>query len=249
MRGYRPLITAHTGCEDSPENTVASILRGLEAGADIIEIDIRSTADGRIILMHDEGFHTRSSEYLRVHELPLQRIRSLHESGEVLHLSRDAKITVLEDALEVATDRKCILNLDLKDDLSVELMCRLLEDHGLTDSVVISGCDSHRAARVKEYCRGAQVLLNVKNIPPAELENYGDFMEKICSDAISGGYGGLNIDYRLCRQELIRYARLRYLPVAVWTIDDAEEMNRMIRMGVYSITTYRPELLSGLLVN
>lgn len=249
MTGYRPLITAHTGCEDSPENTIASILRGIKAGADIIEIDIRSTADGRIILMHDEGFHTRSSGYLRVHELPLQRIRSLYESGEIMHLSRDAEITVLEDALKLATEKKCFLNLDLKDDLSVELMCRLLEDHGLTHSVVISGCDKSRAARVKESCRGAQVLLNVKNILPTELENYDDFMEKICRDAISGGYGGLNIDYRLCRQELIRYAQLRYLPVAVWTINDAEEMNRMIRMGVYSITTYHPQLLSDLLAN
>ncbi|OQP06094.1 hypothetical protein B1691_17245, partial [Geobacillus sp. 47C-IIb] len=54
----RPLITAHTGCMNTPPNSIESILEGIKAGADIIEVDVRATKDGVAVLLHDEKIVT-----------------------------------------------------------------------------------------------------------------------------------------------------------------------------------------------
>jgi glycerophosphoryl diester phosphodiesterase len=51
----------------------------------------------------------------------------------------------------------------------------------------------------------------------------------------------------MCRPELVDYARGRYLPVSVWTVDQEAAMVDMADMGVDSITTYRPKTLVDLL--
>ena len=73
------------------------------------------------------------------------------------------------------------------------------------------------------------------------------FVEHTCQTAIEHHCCGINVDFDSCRQELVSYGLRRYLPVAVWTVDDTPRMKAMIQMGVHSITTYRPRRLAGLL--
>jgi glycerophosphoryl diester phosphodiesterase len=100
---------------------------------------------------------------------------------------------------------------------------------------------------VRRECADLQVLLNVpEKREEANLEPDRS-AEAICRRAVSACCCGINIDFTICSARLVRYARLRYLPVSVWTVDRAEDMSSMIAMGVHSITTYQPASLKQVL--
>ena len=237
MMDRLPLVTAHTGCEGTPENSLESLRAGLEAGADTVEIDVRGTRDGSVVLMHDD-YVEYEGQRRAVEELTLSEINDALSPPAIL----------LEEAFEAFAAEESTLNLDLKDDVCIEPTVELVRRYGLSERVIITGCDAGRATTVRRVGPELPVLLNV-GVEDAEiaLRSYQEFADKICRRATESGCCGLNVPYALCRSELVRYARYRYLPVSVWTVDDEATMLDMAGMGVDSITTYRPKTLARLL--
>ncbi len=237
MMNRLPLVTAHTGCEGTPENSLESLRAGLEAGADTVEIDVRGTRDGSVILMHDD-YVEYGGRRRAVEELTLAEVNDAISPAVIL----------LEEAFEAFGAEESTLNLDLKDDVCIEPAVELVRRYDLSERVIITGCDAARAATVRRIGPELPVLLNV-GIEDAEMamRSYEEFADEICRRATESGCCGLNVPYALCRSELVRYARYRYLPVSVWTVDDEATMLDMAGMGVDSITTYRPKTLARLL--
>lgn len=74
----RPLVVAHRGASGTaPENTLPAIDRALKAGADLIEIDVQLTADGQVVLMHDETVDRTTNGKGRVEEMTAEDIKKL----------------------------------------------------------------------------------------------------------------------------------------------------------------------------
>ena len=66
-------VTAHTGCEETEDNSLATIRKGYESGADIVEFDLNFTSDGEAVLSHDEphsGCVTLDEAFALIAELP-----------------------------------------------------------------------------------------------------------------------------------------------------------------------------------
>ena len=107
------LITAHRARHTKyPENSLAAIRHSIEGGADIIEIDVRTTKDGRMVLMHDSDIERTTHGKGKVKEMTwaeLQQYR-LKGSGSGADTCR---IPLLEDALRLAHG-KIIVDLDMK---------------------------------------------------------------------------------------------------------------------------------------
>jgi len=242
----KPLVTAHTGCENTPDNTVASIMRGITSGADIVEIDVRSTADGHPILMHDECLQIGSHGAVPVSQISLADLLTLEERGKITFSRPSMEITVFEDALDLAKESGIILNIDLKDSATVNALIRRIITRNMEDYTVISGCNRERATLVKQEYPAVQVLLNVED-NPEDAPDYQSFVQHACNSARQAGCCGINIDFHHCQSQLVEYARLRYLPVSVWTVDREQDMSAMIDLGVHSITTYEPGKLLKLM--
>ncbi|WP_026564208.1 glycerophosphodiester phosphodiesterase [Bacillus sp. UNC41MFS5] len=224
-----PLITAHSGCMKTPENSIQSVLEGLRAGADVIEVDVRVTKDQVVVLLHDEDVSTPfGSRCLR--DLTYEELKC--------HVKSDV-IVPLEDVLPLIKEYNRMINLDIKEDIAIHPMVQAIEEYKMRDYVIFSGCEKERATFIKNHYRPYQVLLNADtNTGLHSLErNYQAFIKETCRDAISAGCCGININYHLCKEELLEIARLRYLPVLVWTIDDLQEMEKFLDMGVHSITS------------
>ncbi|MDQ0193613.1 glycerophosphodiester phosphodiesterase [Paenibacillus wynnii] len=224
-----PLITAHTGCLNTPPNSIPSVLAGLKAGADLIEVDVRATKDGIVILLHDEHVFTTAYGSRRVRDLTFEELKSLAVNEE---------ITLLEDVLPLIREANRIINLDVKEDSAVGPMIETVEKYNMRDYAIISGCEKERAAYVKENHRLYQVVLNAS----ARLfetcgADYDTFVRETCGHAISASCSGVNINYRFCREQLLDYAGRRCLPVLVWTVDETHVMDKYLDMGVHSITS------------
>lgn len=110
----RVLAAAHRGASRlAPENTLAAIRKAVELGADIVEMDIRQTKDGHLVLMHNAAVDNTSNGKGKVAELTLEQIRSLDAGSWFGEPFKGEKIPTMEEALDVIRG-KAVPDFDLK---------------------------------------------------------------------------------------------------------------------------------------
>lgn len=125
----RIMTTAHTGAwrsaptTEAPENSIASVQNAIDVGADILEIDIRRTSDGQLVLMHDETVDRTTNGTGRVDQLTLSALSALRlqelRGGDGAALTTQS-IPTLAQVFATAKD-KILINVDkawpLRDDV------------------------------------------------------------------------------------------------------------------------------------
>ncbi len=138
---HRPLNIAHRGARSlAPENTLAAARKALEAGADMWELDVNVTADGELVVMHDDTLtRTTNAEALfprrapwRVVDFTLAEIKQLDTGGPFLAQDpfeqigagvissaeqaalRGEPVPTLREALQFTADRRWRVNVEIK---------------------------------------------------------------------------------------------------------------------------------------
>ncbi len=185
------LVAAHRACwKRAPENSLPAIRECLRLGVHIIEIDLRRTRDGRLVLMHDETVDRTTDGSGKVSELTLaqvQRLRLKLPDG----IPTEERVPTLEQAVELIRGR-CLVNLDKAHSYSRQVH-HLLKRRGMLDHAIYKG-----RAPLKEV----QGLLSELRPPPTFMPVLG--REETDPARLDGG----------ARDEVVRYVEaLR--PVAV----------------------------------
>lgn len=232
------MVAAHTGCGVHPDNTMASFLEGMELGAHIVEVDVRATCDGTAILLHDDSpyLHTHTYEQLNKADMrPL--LDPVYERHE---------LTTLEQILRVSAPHGTLLNLDLKMAESIEPTVRLIRQFGAQKRAFITGCSDH----MTELYPDIGVMMNTPDLLTMEqMERYGEFAEAVCSEAVQGGYAGLNMNAFTCLPPIVKRAQAAGLKVWVYTVNEQSLMEWFLGMSVDAITTRAPKRLMELIKN
>ncbi len=242
------LITAHEGCEGSAGNCITAVQTGIDAEADIIEVDVRSTKDKIAILSHSSIIETICGKKLSICDITFDDLLKMERENQIILNHRDSKITRLEEVFDLIRGENKILNLDAKEDESIEPLAKSVLKANMLDYVVISGCERLRASYLKKNYPQFQVLYNVdKSLYGLNDLDHTRTIKTIYQYAVQAGCCGINTPYRACTPELVDFAHQRFLPVSVWTVDDNTEMQKYIDMGVYSITTKKPKILRSII--
>lgn len=229
------LVTAHAGCLNTPPNSVLNVIEAIKARADIVEVDVNTTKDGVTILFHDQAVQTPSHGVIPVNALTFEEFQAIVE------------VTRLEDVLKVLHQAQIPVNLDLKSLACVDPMQNIVKLYDMVDSIIISGCHKDDALFVKHRYPEFQVLLNAdENTADLGPDEYRAYIRKTCQDVITASCCGINMNYRDCRPEFFEYARLRCLPVLLYTVDKKTDMERFLKLGAYSITTHEVHTLINL---
>lgn len=104
----RPIVIAHRTCpRDAPENSLTGIEVARRLGADVVEVDVRRTADGVPVLLHDRWLTRTAGRTARLDSTPYERTRHLRTRG-------GGSIPSLAEALEAAGE-SLVVALDVKD--------------------------------------------------------------------------------------------------------------------------------------
>ena len=110
------VVIAHRGdWRHAPENSLQAIKNCIKMGVDMVEIDVRETKDGELVLMHDETIDRTTTGKGLVAEWPLDSLKTLR-LVDGLNVPTDHQIPTLEEALLVAKD-KILINLDKSYDI------------------------------------------------------------------------------------------------------------------------------------
>lgn len=226
----RPLVLAHRGARRrAPENTLEAFRRARELGADGVELDVRRTRDGVLVLHHDPG---------PVDGPVLGRV----DHPEVRE--RFPSIPTLAEALDVCLG--LLVNVEIKNlpwepdfDASERIaddVVALLESRG-GDRVLVS---SFHLATV-DHLHG-----RAPDVPTAFLFLAGMDLREVADLAADRGHVAVHPDLRALGgpevAEFVTHAHARGLQVNVWTVNEPADMVRMADLGVDALVTDVPDV-------
>ncbi|TPE61556.1 hypothetical protein FJQ54_08165 [Sandaracinobacter neustonicus] len=133
-------LVAHRGrSPDRPENTLAAFRQAIALGVDIIEIDLRMTADGEIVILHDPTVDRTTDGTGDVSTLTLDQVKALDAGGRFDARFAGERIPTYEEVLDLVTGTRVKLLLDIKfqNAGNIEQVVRLTEAHGRQLDVVV----------------------------------------------------------------------------------------------------------------
>jgi glycerophosphoryl diester phosphodiesterase len=134
----RIVVIAHRGEHRAhPENTLPAFQAAIDAGADFFELDVRTTSDGRLVLMHDRTVDRTTNGAGAVREMTFDQIRALDAGAKFSPRFAGTKVPSFEEALAMAHG-KIGVYVDSKDIAPADLVASLTKA-GMLNSVVIYG--------------------------------------------------------------------------------------------------------------
>lgn len=242
-----PRMYAHRGAAaELPENTLPAFRRGVELGADALELDVHMTADGHIVVSHDPTGARMAGVAREIRRCRLEEVREwdvgrgfVDDSGERPFAGRGYHIPTLEEVLEEFPE--VILNVDLKQSRPsiVAPVLALLRRMRASERVVVASFSELTLleVRVRGY-RGATGLgrgevLALLTAPSAVIRRWPFFGNAVQIPTRAGPLS-------LARPRFIEKCHRLGMRVDFWTVNDADEARRLLAIGADGIMTDDP---------
>ena len=209
-----------------PENTLRSFCRAAAEGADTVELDLRLTRDGHLVVLHDPTVDRTTNGSGPVADMTLDEIQRLDAGlGE--------RIPTMEETLDAI-------------DLPIHAELKAVEAAGpLADLILARGL----AGRVTPISFQAEALRRIKlsllNLPVGLIvsgDTYG------LDSALQSGATLVSLEAAYLSAAVVESCREASLHVTAWTVNEPEEMRRVFDLEVDGIVTDRPDLLDELMV-
>jgi glycerophosphoryl diester phosphodiesterase len=241
-------VVAHRGLvAGRPENTIAALRQSVSLGFPVIEIDLRPTADGHIVVMHDDTVDRTTDGTGEVARLTLAEIRSLDAGSHAGPAFAGERVPTYAEALQVPG---ATLILDVKAG-DTERIVRLAERHGAIRNVVVasrSGTELRDVARIPGL-RTLGLVPGPESDPPDPA---------VLDEFVQTGAEFIRLWPRWIMAAPALVERLHQRGRQVWATADTlygdispehpgEDLGELVRLGVDGIVTNLPELLRDVL--
>ena len=233
-----PIPFAHRGgASEAPENTMPAFEHAVRLGYRYIETDVHVTSDSVLLAFHDDVLDRVTDGHGRVDQLPWSVVKQAKVDGR-------EPIPLLEDLLGTWPDLR--VNIDPKHDGAVPALVDVLQRCDAVDRVCIGAFSDRRLSRVRALL-GPRVCtsLGPRSIARLRAASYGvptGHLPSPCAQVPTGTRGVTLVDARF-----VRCAHARDIKIHVWTIDDRDEMTRLLDLGVDGIMTDLPAVLREVL--
>ena len=256
QKNSRLLVFAHRGGGGLiPENTLEAFVFSAQMGVDVLELDIHSTADETLVVMHDAAVDRTTDGHGRVSEMTLEAVKKLdagflftNDGGKTFPF-RGKGITVptlleIFDALPEMT-----FNIEPKQVTPsiIKPLCRLIRERKMIDKTIVG---SFRQEVIDEFRRECSEVAT--SASPPEVNRFLALSKTGLSRSYSPPMQALQVPenvgtLQIVTKEFVEAAHRRNLKVHVWTINETADMRRLIEMGVDGIMTDYPDRLLDLL--
>jgi glycerophosphoryl diester phosphodiesterase len=200
------LVIAHRGAWDpAPQNSIAAFERAVELGADGFELDVRRTADGRLVVIHDQRIGVTP-----VGRLTAEALRERLAPGQAPEL---------DDVLAALSPRRALVDVELKEDGYVDEAMAVLARHLTPDRYVVTSFLDPVLPQVRAAVPEARTGLLLAARRPARA------LERRVEQAAPGF---LALHTTLARTGLLEFAARRGLPAWVWTVNEPRLLRTLL---------------------
>ena len=180
--GNKLVVIAHRGEHQSHhENTVEAVLGAIEAGADYVELDIRRTADGHHVLMHDSSVERMTDGHGKIADLTWEQLRSLHVQDRRLTNVPPSHIPEFAEVLPLCVG-KINIYVDFKNGDRVETT-RMIRDAKMSRQVVIYD-GSQAMAKWREIAPEFPIITSPSGKSEGDVAELGKFLDRYKPEVI-----------------------------------------------------------------
>lgn len=239
-----PTIFAHRGASAyAPENTIAAFELAVKQEANAIELDAKLTADGEVVVFHDQSVERTTGSRGRVGELTLAELRKL-DAGSHFDVSfRGEPIPSLGDVFETI-GKKIFINIELTNYASLndslpETVAALVSKYDLAEWVMFSSFNPIALWRIRRL---------LPQIPTGLLALQGR------NGALARSFLGHLLRYEALHphledvtKSLVAKTHRRGCRMYVYTVNQADDMRRLISLGVDGFFTDDPVMAKSVL--
>lgn len=246
-----PWAIAHQGGRGLwPENTLYAFESAERLGVDVLEMDLRVTADGGLVVMHDATVDRTTNGSGRVDEMTLAEVRKLDAgywfedgSGGFPFRGRGLEVPTLEEVLTRFRDSRLILEMKEFGPDSVTRLCQILDTHDATSRALVASFGHAAMRRFRAECpcvatsatmREGLLLYQLYRFHLARI-----YRSPAMALQIPETFRGQQV----VGPELLELADAFNIKVQVWTVNEEDDMKRLLDIGVHAIMTDFPDRL------
>ena len=225
-------VIAHRGFKEVElENTISALYAAVEAGADIVEIDVQETMDGKFVVFHDTNLIRLAGRNQKVYEMTQEELMDV----EIWSGDMTGRIPSLEQMLEESRALDVQLLIEIKthgyeSENMLERLIALLDRYEALDVHYIQSLSLPTAEKVKELEPRLKVgpvyALNLGDLPETDL----DF---------------ISMEQYFATERIIEQAKERDKPLFVWTVNEPRNLHRLLEQDVHGIITNEPDEASS----
>lgn len=241
MNGFllsqRPLVIAHRGASRyAPENTLAAFRLAAEQGADAVELDAKLSADGEVVVIHDPTTDRTTGFRGEVRQLSLGQLKSLDAGSFFSTQFKGESIPTLAEVFEAVGER-VLINVELTNytspgDVLVEKVAALVKKYNLEERVLFSSFHPLNLIRARRLL--PQVPTAILALPGrAGWWARAGWMRQVSPWFVHPYFTDTTARY-VARQHTHNRR------VNVWTVNELEDMLRLVKDGVDGLITDDP---------
>jgi glycerophosphoryl diester phosphodiesterase len=217
-------VVGHRGAKGrKPENTISAIKFAIDSGADIVEVDVRSTKDGELILLHDPDFKRVSGKDVSPSQLDLIEIkRGITVYGE--------PVATLEEAIITVKD-KVGLFVEIKEKNTVENVLNKIKKFRYEKQTAVISFYEDAIFEAKKLNPDITTGL-IYSEPPGKIIE----AKKLGADIVLPGYW-------LATEKAVRFAHKMSLKVVSWVVNDEEHLKQAFSRKIDAVATDYPDMI------
>jgi len=220
---HRVAIVGHRGAAGhAPENTLAAIQKGIDLGVDFVEIDVRRTADGVLVALHDETVNRTTNGKGRVDRLSLRDVKRFN-AGDGEH------IPTVGEVLEAARGRVGLM-LELKVVGVAQMTTAAVREAGFKEPVIYASFLHNELSEVRSIDPEATLMVLFGRLPRAPIARAVEYRPS---------HVGLRHD--TATRRLVDAFHEEDLLVFVYTVDRPGDIQHALSVGVDGVISNWPE--------
>ena len=259
----RPWVIAHQGGERLfPSNTLLAMEGSAALGVDALEMDIRATRDGVLVVIHDETVDRTTDGTGVVSEMTFAQLRQLDagyywtddEGATYPYRGQGNTIPSLAEILTAFPDRRLIVEIKLQNTAISQAACQLLRQYELSEWVLIGSVHGDVVDAFRAACPEAPSSMVEAEIRPFWILNTLFLGQLYQTPA---GAAAIQVPERaslpvlgevqVITPRFVRTIHAHNLEIHAWTINETADMERLLATGIDGIITDRPDRLLALL--
>ncbi len=246
------LVFAHRGGGGVfPENTLLAFEDSAKLGVDFLELDVHSTKDGTLVVMHDGSIDRTTDGRGKVSDFTLAELKKF-DAGYLFTNDNNATfpfrgkgitIPTLQEIFDAFPQMKFNIEPKQATPSIITPLCEMIRQHKMTDRIIVG---SFRQTAIDEFRAACPEVAT--SASPAEVSEFLAMQKTGIADSYSPPFQALQVPanasfLNVVNKDFVTAAHNQNIQVHVWTINDEDEMKKLIDFGVDGIMTDYPDKL------